>query len=612
MSNQVTGADDRLLEPLAAYNNFYRSEFKRNCEECFESLVKQSRINVEENRKTVKAYRQELALVEAIEKKISLFRGLRTLLIVLTVIGFLCVPVGIYLIVQGKTAAGAITLSVGAVVAALMLVLLFKVLSPALKDRELLANTHRAKAQEELRRAEEQMAPLNALFEDGLTRRLIEKTVPTIRIDENFRMRRYDYLAGKYGYGMNDDENESVIGLLSGEILGNPFVEERTLVHWMGSCTYEGSLTITWTTTGVDSEGNLVTEHHSQILHASVTRPKPYYRRETRLVYGNEAAPSLHFSRSPSHVEDLGEKGLEKHIKKGVKELRKKQEEALTEGGKSFTEMGNDEFDVLFGALDRDNEVEFRLLFTPLAQKNMLALLKNSEGFGDDFRMVKSGCLNYIRSEHSEQWDMDVRGTRFRSYSVDIAKTNFLDFEQQYFECLYFDLAPLLSIPLYQQHKPQEYIYRDVYERNYTRQETEYAVNNLGQDYFAHERAATESILKTKLVKEEGGTDHVIVTAHAFEGIPRVEYVPVHGGDGYMHDVPVEWTEYLPVSSSRQVKVKEIGLSDRAFEREAAGGALSSALRKHGSVYGYSHGIVCCLIGSEDAAFDADFTIKQN
>ena len=31
--------------------------------------------------------------------------------------------------------------------------------------------------------------------------------------------------------------------------------------------------------------------------------------------------------------------------------------------------MANNEFDALFNGDDRDNEVEFRLLFTPLAQK---------------------------------------------------------------------------------------------------------------------------------------------------------------------------------------------------------------------------------------------------
>ena len=51
----------------------------------------------------------------------------------------------------------------------------------------------------------------------------------------------------------------------------------------------------------------------------------------------------------------------------------------------NFTEMGNAKFDALFGAVDRNNEVEFRVLFTPLAQKNMLDLLTDKNHYGDDF-----------------------------------------------------------------------------------------------------------------------------------------------------------------------------------------------------------------------------------
>ena len=39
--------------------------------------------------------------------------------------------------------------------------------------------------------------------------------------------------------------------------------------------------------------------------------------------------------------------------------------------------MGHPEFEVLFGAQNRNNEVQFRLLFTPLARKQLLALMKD-------------------------------------------------------------------------------------------------------------------------------------------------------------------------------------------------------------------------------------------
>lgn len=52
--------------------------------------------------------------------------------------------------------------------------------------------------------------------------------------------------------------------------------------------------------------------------------------------------------------------------------------------------MGDAEFDVLWGATDRDHEVEFRLLFTPLAKKQLLDLMKDKEiAYGDNFNFFK-------------------------------------------------------------------------------------------------------------------------------------------------------------------------------------------------------------------------------
>ena len=110
--------------------------------------------------------------------------------------------------------------------------------------------------------------------------------------------------------------------------------------------------------------------------------PYPEYFYDTRLIYGNEAAPNLCFSRKPnSSVARMNEKQLEKYIKKGDKKIKKMESKALTDDDPTtnFQSMGNNKFDVLFNALDRNNEVEFRLLFTPLAQKNIVNLIDRDD-----------------------------------------------------------------------------------------------------------------------------------------------------------------------------------------------------------------------------------------
>ncbi len=595
-----------LLEPLSAYKTKYESAFKQNCTEYFNGLVKESGMSEEENRRTVAAYQAECKKVAALEKKLEKYRAVKGLMIFLIVLGAVGAVLGVLMLLGKKFLVGAILLAAGAALIAVGAGVLAGKIKPLLKHTEEKRQKRKEKADGLLGEAWEQMSALNALFEGNVTKKLIRKTVPLLELDDWFNMRRYDYLNGKYGYGKEDDPCASTLGILTGEIVGNPFVVDRELVHFMGTQTYTGSLVISWTTTHVDSKGNVVTDHHSQTLTASVTKPKPFCHAQTRLIYGNEAAPSLHFSRSPAHAEDLSEKEREKKVKKGKKRILEKQKRALEQGG-TFTEMGNEEFDVLFGALDRDNEVEFRLLFTPLAQKNMLALLTDAEGYGDDFRMEKDGCLNYISSEHSASWDMRESRTRYASYSVDIARKKFMEFNEQYFRSLYFDLAPLLSIPLYQQQKPREYLYKESYPRTFTRKETEFAVNSMDPACFAPPTAATASILKTNFLDRDGKSDRVRVTANAYEAHDRVDYIAEMGGDGRMHEVPVPWVEYVPVSATQVVKLKEIGLSDRDFAREAGKGKYRAAMQNYGRAFGYNHGILCCVVPDTDTAFDKTF-----
>ncbi len=151
------------------------------------------------------------------------------------------------------------------------------VVNPRLRRHDEEKSEREEKSRELYEQCCEQTAPLNALFESSATKYLIRKNRGKIVVDDNFDMRRYDYLSGKYGFGDNDDTSRSTIAVLSGEILGNPFVVDRELVEEMGTKKYTGSLTIHWTTSYTDSQGRRHTQHHSQTLYASLDKPCPYY-----------------------------------------------------------------------------------------------------------------------------------------------------------------------------------------------------------------------------------------------------------------------------------------------------------------------------------------------
>lgn len=545
-----------MLEPVKGYNEYYKEQFNKNAEMLFDKLLKESSVDVEENRKTVKQHKNLAEDIRKQNKSLSLYKFFRVLLIIVTIIS--C-----FVLFYGISIQDAVLISVPIVLSIVSLVLIFALLNKKIKLLKQRIASLNVKAKEIYNLALSQTQPLNVLFDSEMTADLIRKTVPEIVIDKRFDLRRFDYMNSKYGLAEEYNSDTSTLNVLSGEISNNPYIFERTLKHRIGSQTYTGMLTISWTTYHRDSKGNTVTRRHTQVLHAHVVKPKPFYDVLTTCVYGNDAAPDLSFSHTKSHAEKWNEKQLASKVKSRIKKIRQKTAKNVASG---FTEMGNEQFDALFGALDRDNEVQFRLLFTPLAQKNMLNIIKGGSPYGDDFDFYKRKSLNYVVSEHSQFWDMDTSAHKFATHDVDQCKNIFIKFNEEYFKSFYFDLAPLLSIPLYQQTKPSEYEYRSSYARNYTARETEILANRLGKALM-HPATRTNVIYKTQFIRKEKDVDVVDVFANSYKTIRRVDFIPVFGGDGRMHAVPVPWLQYIPLSKRTEIRIKSVDLTDNDFRK---------------------------------------------
>ena len=547
---------DLLLEPSVSYEKVYKERFNSAANELLDALVKRSGLNEEENRKTAQNHRDKKAEAEKIGRKTGWMRFLMILMIVLGVLGAV---IGIGCLAVGTIAAGLPCLCVGVTLFVLALTVIRKRVKALAASRDKLE----AEAKQLYDTAMAQMMPLLTIFDNNMTYELIRKTLPTLVIDDLFDNRRYDYLAGKYGLPEAPGEEDSTVGVLSGEIVGNPFLFERIFRHKMGMQTYEGTLTIHWTTYSRDSKGHTVAHHHTQVLHAHVRKPKPFYSTLTRLVYGNDAAPDLSFLHERSHCERLNEKQLASHVKNKMAEIRKQARKNVENG---FTELGNEEFDALFGATDRDNEVQFRLLFTPLAQKNLLHMMKGGSPYGDDFNFCKRKCLNYVISEHGQKWDIDTDCDRYNSYDIDITRKAFIDYNNDYFRSFFFDMAPLLAVPMYQQNKPREYIYKESYDRAYTVREAEILANKVGSRQFAHPASNTPAILKTQLVSSRSGVDTLRVTASSYRTVRRVDFVTVFGRDGRFHSVPVYWYEYIPLSRESEMAISHLDMTEKEYD----------------------------------------------
>ena len=402
-----------------------------------------------------------------------------------------------------------------------------------------------------------QMEPLNRLYDWDMTTALIQKTVPQLKFDKYFTERRLRDLRMRFGWQDDFNGDRSVLFAQTGQINGNPFVIGECLRREWGVKAYTGSLDIAWTERENDWDGKTRMVRRTQTLRATVSKPCPYFHTEKFVLYGNEAAPRLVFSRGASDLSrEEGDGHGNSQTQREIDRLESMSRNR--EGGRGYTIMSNKEFEALFHATNRNDEIEFRLLFTSLAQKQMLDLLKDrTVGFGDDFAMCKESCITMVWPGHLQEHVIDTDPVRFKDFNLRRAEKRFRQFNEDYFRNIYFALAPLLAIPMYQQPPTYRVSYESALDNSACFWEHESIANYLGEDAFRPSGCTTRCLLKTMVESRSNGSSRIRVTANGYRGIDHIDLVRVHGGDGKDHDVPVHWTEYLPVEATRIVSVAE-------------------------------------------------------
>lgn len=559
-----------LLNPHELYTKSLKSQHIKNAEAYFDSLVKTSQVDVELNKNTVIKLNDCIKERNRALKKENNIQAARIWLIILIVLCFVAGIVFLALFFSEYSQIWHIIVSVLTIgLGVFVIVMVCTKLNPELKRRK----AHREALDKEVDEIRNecymQLLPLNSLFDWNIPTDLVMTTAPLIKMDKNFDMEKYEYLHEKYGFSIDSSIHKSVVFVQSGSIEGNPFLIEKIKNQDMIDHTYTGSIVITWTESRYVN-GKRETVRRSQTLTASVTKPKPRYFYETWLIYGNDAAPNLNFSRKPSPAKNKNDKQLKRYVESKEKKLDKLAENTLMDNiPGEYTKMANAEFDVLFGAQDRDNETEFRLLFTPLAQKSMLKLIKEDEPYGDDFYFLKKKCLNYIYATHADGFNFDADPNIFTGYDIEAMKKFFVAYNDNYMKSFFFQLAPLLTIPLYQQQKPVEYIYQRKFDANITQIEHEVMANALNYNLLRPEECATDLILKTEFIKKNDNADNVAVTSYGFKEVHHTTYVSVYGGDGRYHNVPVNWIEYVQVSSNNLMEVSEQAITRKDFDEKS-------------------------------------------
>ncbi len=562
--------NESILEPVNAYFNEFRDKHKELCEQYFDELVRASGVSSEENALLMAERNKEVAKLNNANRTLQKQKGLRAFLIVLAVLLFVAgIVTCIVLWGDPLRWVGLVVLGVCVAVAVALIVVVCVVLNKRVRLADELVNKHKANVAEVEQRAWKQMQPLNAKYDWNIPDGLIYKTVPQICFDKYFDEDKLNYFHQRCALAAYD-EDSSALWVKSGNSNGRPFLFARFLRQSIEAHTYTGFRTVSWTETVHDSNGSH-TVTHSETLTATVVKPMPVYSPVTYLFYGCDAATELHFSRKPTVPPNADDKKIESIVKKGEKALEKKAREAVSNGG-TYNKLANSEFEVLFGADDRDNELQFRLMFTPLAQQNTVKLLR-SLPYGDDFYFTKSGPVNVISSAHSSRLAVDANPMTFVGYDLAKARENFVKFNCEYFSSVYFDFAPLFSVPLYTQDAPAEKFGVCEKPSNIGDWEAEAVANNFDSKLFAHPETATDIILKASTTVGENSTV-AHVTAHSFQAIPQVDYVPVWCSNGRTYDVPVPWTLFVPLEQETDVEMQSLPITREQFNAECGDASI--------------------------------------
>ncbi|MCR5741160.1 MAG: hypothetical protein K6G38_01685 [Gammaproteobacteria bacterium] len=425
-----------ILNPRDYYETHLKDKVNQEADNYFEDLVAKSGIDKDANISTIKTLRQKEEEYKNLNKELNKLKTKKTVAIVFSILSLAGSVISLCFVITSEKKAVPIILMIVLLLLGIGLILLITLsLNKKIKNFDEPLNKLKKEINELIALATKQMAPLNALYDYEMPAEVFNKSIDDfIVMDRLFDVKKYQYLVGKFGLVPNKDKDVSIMFVKSGNVLGNPFLLYKTHNMDMIQKTYTGTKTITWTTTIHTKEGTQRVTH-TETLVATVTQPAPSYSYITHLVYGNDAAPHLSFSRKPSGMSGEEESKIDKIVNKKTKELDKKARKELVDNDPTtnYTRFSNDEFEVLFGGLDRDNEVEYRLLFTPLAIKNELDLIKNDKPYGDDFYFEKFKKINVITSRHSQTFNYKADPELFINISYEEAKRIFVSYCNAYF-----------------------------------------------------------------------------------------------------------------------------------------------------------------------------------
>lgn len=554
------------------FNNYgaVLSKHKNNVNQYFDNLVQQSQIDISGNRQNTKKVNALRLAISTSEKKIKKLTFGKKFFLSLGIIGFILFGLcNVYSFLRHRAITSANSpqqISLIVAYAALLpvaigsILLTYLVFKRKIISMQLTKEKLEKSLEEKLKIGYDQTKPLLDLIDYDTLGIFIPQTLPFLNLDPNFRLARLYEMKEKFNFSDKSDNNTTICFTRSGTMMDYPFVVAKKLTMTMGTKMYHGQLTISWVST-TTINGKTYNNVKTQILHAHVIKPCPYYNYETAFYFAHDNTPKLSYSRTPSSINtvNLDEKSYYKFTKKLDKETDKSYRQIIKKNP-GFQLLSNTEFEGLYQAFDRNNEVDYRILFTPLAQQQMLKLFKDRQNtYGDAYNIHKKSKITKVSADFLNDMHLYDKPEDYQSHDYDEIKNRFTSYNNTNFKSFYMGLAPVLAVPSYTTVVPViEPPLQSIDKQNYSVFQHEEAAHAYNSSFhiLEHSETATPAILKTSYISSNEQNDTVDVNAYSFKKVLRTDYVPVYGGDGMMHDVPVEWTEYIPLQKHSVIELE--------------------------------------------------------
>lgn len=320
---ELIDEQEKLLDPLKYYKTELTEKFLNKLTDTFKKLLKESNIDIEVNRKSVEEY-NEISSTKAKNENILKWLKRFSYLVIISSICLTIYEINNITILKKlfDMNKNIYNITIKTVITGFFIIALsilnFKYINKKkyiyIQKIEELGTELKAKQDE----CYSQVAPLLKLFESNMANKFITEIIPTLILDKYFKIERYADLVYNFGMAEQLDSNLSAKDLISGEILGNPFVIIKSIQNRVVDETYHGSLTVSWTEY-YTYNGERKSRNRTQTLRASIVKPKQIFEEIIDLIYGNDAAEHLSFIREPNFIHDFTPKELAKYLKKNRK-----------------------------------------------------------------------------------------------------------------------------------------------------------------------------------------------------------------------------------------------------------------------------------------------------